>query len=255
MEIDAQSIILKHAIESEKNGTGFVCSAKDRIVFESMAEEINKTFGTKFHFIAEFFHYNIDGAGSIIVKYLNQFESITMRCYFIDNVVSDRVKNCSETVYQLFLDYKNSRQYNNRNGFEAVILDNCIIKLKPKKMKKELTELIRYPKDAYLLPFTTRMLASWKLPEMEPLLKKYLQCSLITERDYVFENESQNEIAGFIQFANRQLFFSAVNGLKYFPSEENAGLIQPLLFSSDNDIAAAAKKTLRYMEKHVNQGG
>ena len=248
-----QKVILFDAIEEEKKGIRFAYSTQDRALFNEMAREVNETVGTNFHYIAEFQFYVIPGAGSIIAKYINQFQSLIIRCDLMHHLVSDRVENCADIVYEQYLAFENSDFYNRQcssRSYVAIVLDNAFRKLKPKKLKKQLIVAVQNPMNACLLPFTMRMLASWKIPEMDALCQDYLQYPVFSERDFVFEEDVPFEKrSAFVQYENKQLFFTAMECLKYFPNSENMARIEKYEKAQDKDVAAAARKNLAYMKK------
>lgn len=48
----------------------------------------------------------------------------------------------------------------------------------------------------------------------------------------------------------RELMFTALGGLKYYPSAKNMDLLRNYTAQDDADIRAAAKKSIEYMQKH-----
>ena len=51
------------------------------------------------------------------------------------------------------------------------------------------------------------------------------------------------------EFIKRELLFTAIDGLKYYPSAEARDIIIPLANSADKDIQSAAKRTLKALTK------
>ena len=52
-----------------------------------------------------------------------------------------------------------------------------------------------------------------------------------------------------VEFMKRELTFTAIYGLKYYPSEEVRDIIASLETSADKDIKSAAKRTLIALTK------
>lgn len=109
-------------------------------------------------------------------------------------------------------------------------------------------ELAHNPRDAFYLPFTMRMLASWKLPEMKDLLLSYAANDSISAQDVGIHDSEQLYFPS-VESIKRELTFTAINGLKYYPSAEVIGVILSLTFNSDKDIKSAAKRSLMALTK------
>ena len=118
---------------------------------------------------------NLHASGEIMREYIELFESEYVRAYLIPQLVYDKVKNCADTVIGMYMHFKASDYYIAKAGKPmpaaiCVRYDNAFRQLKPKKMQNRLLELAHYPVDAFYLPLTMRMLASWKSEEMENIL-------------------------------------------------------------------------------------
>lgn len=243
------SKILLNNIEQEIKGLDYIYPKADKELLHRLLEEINTYAGTNFHYLAELDAFNIPGSGKIIAKYITNFSSESVKGILIPQMVSDKVKNCDKLIIQLYLHFKSSNEYIARPGEPApahiyVRYDNAIKRLKPKKYAKELLALARNPRDAFYLPFTMRMLASWKLSEMKNLLISYSTDDCFTAQDVGIYDDEQQYFPPF-ESMKRELKFTAIDGLKYYPSKEVADLITPFLSSCDKDVRAAAKRTLK----------
>lgn len=244
------SKILLASIEREKNGTDYVCPEADKVLLQELFDEINSCTGTNFRTLAELDAFRIPGSGNIITKYIAGFTSETVKGYLIPQIVADKVVDCDKQILQLYRHFKSSDEYISKPGCPApahiyVRYDNAFRKLKPKRLAKDLVELASHPRDAFYLPFTMRMLASWRLPEMFDLLIRYSSCDELTAHDVGIYDGSDVPFYPPLEFIKRELRFTAINGLKYFPSPEAVGIIEPFTASADKDIRAAAKKTLK----------
>ena len=124
-------------------------------------------------------------------------------------------------------------------------------RMAPKKLKNELVKLARNPRDAFYLPFTMRMLSSWRIPEMEALLISYSSVNSITPQD-VGITESEKPYFPPFEFIKRELIFTAIAGLKYYPSAEALDIITALAADSDPDIKVAAQKTLKALKNNIH---
>lgn len=251
--MQSYSNVLINSIEREKKGIDYICTKADKELLHKLLVEINNYAGTDYHYLAELNAFNIAGAGSIVAKYITEFSSEGVKGYLISQMVSDKIKDCDKLIYQLYMQFRLSDQYIAKPGEPApayiyVRYDNAFRVLKPKRLAKDLIKLAYSPRDAFYLPFTMRMLASWKMPEMEDLLLSYAADDSFSAQDVGIYSSEQPYAPSF-EFMKRELTFTAINGLKYYPSAEVIGVITSLTASSDKNIKLAAKRTLIAMTK------
>lgn len=253
---------LQKAIEDEKAGIGYCYSEEDREILDEMFEEINY-FGKKLHYIAELDSFNVAGAGTIMAKYIRRFPSEAVRAYLIPQIVSDRILDGDKLILDLYLHFKDSDAYFSPPGKGSPVhiyvrYDNAFRMLKPKRLKNELIKLAYNPHDVHRLPFTMTMLASWKLPEMRELLIFYSKSENVTQKSVGVLGDDNTTIpldltTTYFEHIRRELQFTAINGLRYYPSKETYDTIVSFLDSSDEDICAAARKTLKSLERKNTQ--
>ncbi len=246
------SAVLRDAIEREKVGNGYEYSKEDRNILDEMFKEINEAVGGNYHYLAEIDLLYIKGAGSIALKYIEKFSSEGVRAFLLPHIWHEVGKSSADIIYDLYLHFKESKSYISKpnepsSAFIYVRYDNAFMKLKPKKLKNELLELVRNPRDAFYLPFTTRMLASWKMEQMEDLLISYLDSDNISNE--VLGISSDDKYYPSAEVIKRELKFTAITGLKYYPSVKNIELIKQYSEDADKDIRACAKKTLKAYSK------
>ena len=247
------SKVLIACIEREKNGLDYICPKADKELLHKLLDDINRYAGTDYHYLAELAAFNIPGAGSIVAKYITEFSSEDVKGYLIPQMVSDKIKDCDTLVFQLYMQFRSSDEYIAKPGEPApthiyVRYDNAFKTLKPKRLAKALTELAHSPRDAFYLPFTMRMLASWKIPEVKDLLLSYCAEDSFSAYDVGIYDDKQQYFPSF-EFMKRELTFTAIYGLKYYPSEEVSNIIMSLATSTDKDIKLAAKRTLIALTK------
>lgn len=247
--------VLQDLIDGEKQGKHYPYSQKDRLTLDEMFNELNRYAGTNFHYLAELDVYDIAGSGTIIMRYLWRLETQTARAFLIPQLVSDRIKDCDKLVLDLYLDYKKSDKctLDPERGRTAAVdarYDNAFRRLKPKRLKRELLELAANPQDAYRLPFTMQMLASWKLPEMYDILLRYANSENTTPEQLGFLADTQ-ERQQRIGLIKRDLQFVAIGGLKYYPTPKTIQILSEFIRSPDKDIVLAARKTLKSLEKKL----
>lgn len=245
--------VLADFIEQEKQGRLYCCSEHDRLILGRMFEEINRKLGTDIHYLAQADNMNLHASGEIMREYIELFESEYVRAYLIPQLVYDKVKNCADTVIGMYMHFKASDYYIAKAGQPmpaaiCVRYDNAFRQLKPKKMHNRLLELAHCPVDVFYLPFTMRMLASWKSEEMENILISYLKPVFLTAAEFGLESDERGKLR--FEKICRELMFTALGGLKYYPSAKNIDLLRDYVVHDDADIRAAAKKSIEYMQKH-----
>lgn len=243
------STLLLDSIEKEKAGMDYRCPEGDKELLADLLLEINHYAGTDLHYLAELDAFHIPGTGRIVAEYIEKFSSESVKGYLIPKLVSDKVQECDKLILQLYLHFRSSDEYIAPPGATAPAhiytrYDNAFRTLRPKRLSKELIALAHSLRDAFYLPFTMRMLASWKLPEMKSLLVSYAMSDLITAADVGICDDGRVYFPP-LEFIKRELTFTAIEGLKNYPSEEAINVIAPLASSADNDIKAAAKKALK----------
>lgn len=241
--------VLLDSIEREKRGTDYVYTDSDKEILRGLLQEINMYAGTQFQYLAELDAFTIPGSGSIIARYISRFASESVRGYLIPQLVSDRIKDCDKIVLQLYWHFKSSDEYIAKQGKPApahiyVRYDNALKALKPKRLKEDLLMLAHNPRDVFYLPFTMRMLASWKVPELKELLLTYSSAANITAQDVGLGKNPNNYLPP-LDFIRRELRFTAIKGLKYYPSTETIEILNQCAIDSDVDIRVAAQKTLK----------
>lgn len=240
-------------IEREKKGIDFVYSEEDRKILDQLFDELNSLMGTDYQYLAELDAFEIKDSAEIIARYITAFSSESVRGYLIPNLATGKVKDCDRLVLQMYRNFKESDMYISKPGLPApahiyVRYDNAICTLKPKRLCGDLISLARCPRDAFYLPRSMRMLASWKEPELLEILLQYVANDGVNATDVGLIDKNANSYPS-IEFIMRELRFTAIAGLKYFPSPQVRDIIKGLAADTDRDISMAAKKTLRSFRK------
>lgn len=247
--------ILRDLIKDEKRGIDYNYTKKDKIIFTKMLDEIYELTRCRFRYLAELDFYDIPNIGPIIAKYISAYESEDMKGYLIPQVVADQVKDCDLLILDL---YKNFRCTDN-NIIESsshhiyARYDNAFKSMKSKRIKNDLLEIISCPIDAYNLPFTTELLAKWKLPEMKNILIRYLEPSQVLYKEVGLTDLELCEHEKILNHIKRELQFRAIDGLKYYPDKDVYDKLKPFLTANDIDIKIAAKKSVQKIEKVLNK--
>ena len=250
--------VLMSFIEREKKGLDYIYPKADKKVLRKLLKEINRYAGTNFHYLAELDAFDIHGTGNIVAKYITEFSSEGVKGYLVPQMVADKIKDCDRLVLQLYMHFRSSDEYIAKPGEPApahiyVRYDNAFRRLKPKRFAKDLIALAHNPRDAFYLPLTMRMLASWKIPEMRDILLSYSANNSFSAQDVGIYDSEKPYFPSF-EFMKRELTFTAIDGLKYYPSAEVMEIITSFANSTDKDIKAAAERTLTALNKRQTAG-
>ena len=242
--------VLQDSIENEKDGLEYRYSDSDREILNEMFAELIALYQTDFHYLAELDAYSIKGAGELFLKHIDRFESEYIRAILMTQIVDNGVKNAEQIVLRLYQHFKSSDEYiSTQNQTSPAHIytkyDNAFAKLKPKRLKDELLALIGTARDACYLPLTVQMLASWKIPELQEVLISYLDGSDITAESVGLLADAEGYYPS-LDFIKRQIKFSAIAGLKYYPCDKVKKLLMEYSADADKDIAQAAKKVVKY---------
>lgn len=248
--------VLLDSIEREKAKLDYFYSENDRRILDKMFDDINSVLHTNIHYLAEVDAFDIVGAGSIMIKYIYDFESESIRAYLIPQIVSDKVDNVEELIVDLYKKFRASSEYISTANKPAPAhiytrYDTAISRLKPKKIKIALMDIIHTPRDVYYLPLTVRMLASWKMAQLKDLLLYCVRDGGITHEDVALANDSENYYPSF-DVINRQLKLIAISNLKYYPSREILKFLLNFSVGDDSDLNACVEKSISYMRKTVD---
>jgi len=244
-----KNAILQDNIKKEQAGTDYVYSQADRAILTEMLSEINCRLGTDIHYLAEVDAYNLLGAGDIIESYIHKFESQSVRGYLLPQLILDRLPGCDNTILQLYLSFKKSDVYISKPGMPAPAhiytrYDSVIKKMKPKRLQRQLVELICNPRDAFYLPFTMRMVASWRSTDIYEVLQRYAQGSSFSAQDVGLPENAKNYYPS-VDVIDRGIRFSAIAGLRYYPSVKTMEILAQCTCDPNDDISKAAQKVIK----------
>jgi hypothetical protein len=242
--------MLNDAICDEIAGVDYTYNEHDKEILKKMFAEINLQTGSEYNYLAEVAELAMRGAGSIMAQYVDLFDSESIRCYLIPHIVSDGVRCSMEIVLQSYLRFRTSKEYISKAGEPSpahiyVRYDNAFKSLKPKRLAAELYAIVKEPRDAYYLPLTVRMLSSWKIIDMEELLLAFLGGTSITAESVGLGADGCEEYYPSLDTIKRELRFTALAGLIHFNTERTFKAIESVIHDADEDIANAAKKTLK----------
>lgn len=238
--------VLNDCIEREKAGTDYVCPTEDKSTLLEMLDEINAECATNMKYLAELDAFHVIGAGKIIVKYIDRFSSESVRAYLIPQLLLDKIRDCDRLILRMYLHFRESSEYISAPGNPSpshicTRYDNAFHKLKSKRIVEDLLNILSSPRDAFYLPLTVKMLASWKVPELEQILLKYLDSDAVSMRDIGLCEDGQTYFPSFAYIC-RELKFTAMNGLRYYPSEKAVDAICMYVSDIDKDIRLLANK-------------
>lgn len=239
--------VLNDCIAREIAGTDYICIGNDKVILLEMMNAINAKTGTNIQYLAELDAFHIFGAGEIIAEYIDLFSSNSVKAYLIPQLVLEKVRDCDNIILRLYMQFRESQDFISQPGKPApshiyVRYDSAFHSLKSKRIVSNLLDIVSSPRDAFYLPLTVKMLASWKIPELKELLILYSQPEGISMHDVGLQGDGQSFFPPF-SFICRELRFTAIHGLRYYPAEDSLHALQTCMEDPDADIRIAARKT------------
>ena len=224
------------------------------IAIDKMFAEINAKLNTNFHYIAEIDSFSIPGSGPIMAQYILKFSSESIRAYLTPQIVSDRVSGVDALVIELYRKFKSSSEYISPAdepdpAHIYARYDNAISTLKPKKLKLDLLEVVNTPRDVFYLPFTVRMMASWKLPGFKNLLLYCIRDGGISLEDIGLPDDNRTYYPSF-EFIKEQLKYIVIDSLKYYSTNDVLDYLSTIN-DNDPDLDICIKRTVAYINKHL----
>lgn len=217
-----------------------------------MIDAINAKAGTNVQYLAELDTFHIFGAGEIIAEYIDFFSSESVKAYLIPQLVLDKVKDCDKLILRLYMQFRKSQSFISQPGEPApshiyVRYDSAFHSLRSKRIASNLLDIVFSPRDAFYLPLTVKMLASWRVPELKKALLIYSSPDSISAHDVGLQENGQSYFPPF-SFMRKELRFTAINGLKYYPSEETLDALNVCVSDLDADIRTAARKVIKKLQ-------
>lgn len=236
--------VLRSSIEREKAGLDYCYGPEDRERLQEMLEEGNRKLGTNLYYLAEIDAYDLAGAGEIFCRYIDGFQSESVRAYLLPQIIADKVPGCDALLLRLYRHFQSSPEFLPVNGrlpaHIYVRYDNAFRKRKPKKLEAELLTLAQDPVSFFYLPFTMELLARWRAPSMAGLLLAYGSGKAQLPAAFR-QGLSERQLA----FAERQIRFTVIACSSYFPTEAVAELVEGFARQGDPDLCQAVEKARR----------
>lgn len=247
--------VLRDAIQKEIRGEDYFYSASDKVLLQEMFAEINRKLGTHIRYLAEMDAFIYHGSGEIVAQYIKQFETESVRAILLAQIIADKIPDCDLLTYELYMHFKKSDSYISKPlkpspAHIYVRYDNAFNRLRPRRLKAELLELARSPRDAEYLPLTMRKLASWRTPQMHDILLSYADSDRLTPKDVWLDPNDDRRRGPTLETIKRNLKFTAIAGLKYYTTSEAKSVLNRFSAYDDKDFREAAEKSLAFMAKH-----
>ena len=215
-----------------------------------MLDQINVKCGAHIKYLAELDVFHVKGAGEVVAEYIDKFFSESVKVYLIPQLLLDRINDCDRLVLQLYEHFRMSDEYISAPGRPApshicARYDNAFCKLKSKRIAADVVNIVSSPRDAFYLPLTVKMLASWRLPLLKQILLKYLNSDAITIQDVgLYDDQTYYPPFSYI---TRELKFIAMNGLAYYPSQETTDALSMCMSDPDSALSLQANRILKKM--------
>lgn len=203
----------------------------DQAVIQSILHEIKiiDESNRSYRNIEELNQYHIQGAGTVVAKYIWALKSQAARAGLLHHLIGKRsyhcarVKNCNELVWKLFLDYLISDAC-----LDSGILndyDQAFATLKPREYATELVEVAKNPCLFNSMPKTMCMLASWQQPDFIDVLLDYFANPQRIEEylsQYTLDEDMVKKEVNWWQHSGQ---YTTIIGLKYYSSEQIAAML------------------------------
>ena len=240
--------VLMDQIRDEQQRKAYIYNDEDYNALQFLLRDINQ-LGYNFSYLAELNAFSIPGADAIIEKHILNFRSESTRAYLVVHLTD---KKYSNLVFDMYMHFKNSSEYISSSGKPDPAhiyarYDNTFKRIKPKKLKDELFDLVCNPRDAFYLPFTTRMLASWKIPELKQVLIRYLHSDNLMPESVNMQLDDEHSQRYFL-YMKKRLKYTGIHALRYYPSYETLSLLKDELKTGDENQKVAIEKTIEYMK-------
>ena len=241
---------LNFYIEMEKKGELIDFTTNDILLFKELCEVINNQLDVDVHFVSQLDMYYYSGAGRIIAEYIDRFSSEKLKSYLSRQIVADKVENCDKKILDLYNNFKTTDEYSSLdcdvNFITCLNYDWDFKELRPKRLKEELLKFAYNLRDATCLTGTIKMLSTWRLPEMEILLREYIHNEGYSYEDFHIDENDPLSTPSMIAM-KRKLIELGVYCLRYYPNDENANIVKKYLYPDNyiiHDIAASSLKKM-----------
>lgn len=223
-------ILYKSAIEDEKEWRREKENKHDVLICDRLIKEV-RDLGYNYHYLVDLTNRKNDDQEllDIVLKYIGKFDDEFVSAELADVVGKKGNYSATETILNHYKTSPARKAYRYSSFY-----DNAFYRIKDKRFISSYLEFLREPEDAVKLPLTMVLLGKWQVKEALPFLLEYLDSAL----------PYSNEFA-------RDLIFIAINALSYYRDEDGSiqKKIEFQLMSKDKDIAAAAQKAIKRMQK------
>lgn len=222
--------------EAQLDVSSPVVSKQDAAVLHDMIQEINMACGSNFRGYSDISDSLIAGSGDIVAKWIFHLQSHMTRASLLFHLAGDRqngvkpIKNCANIIWQLYSDYRVSSEYFDRRI--QMEYDAAFVALRSKALSENIVRIADNPLEFSWLPRTMKMVASWKPVGFPKLLRKALEqpelmCEFLSTQDSeIMLRDAGDSIEHECNRWKETASFTAVVGLKYFPSEQNLALLR-----------------------------
>ena len=224
-EVIIKGLLYQSAIERELEQRGKPEHLSDYILVDQMLSEINR-LGFDFRYLYDIERLLITNKDivNIILGYLGRFDNDGITAELVSSIGYKGNKFATAGIIEAFNDLVQKPGF---RAFLTVFYDNAFNRLKDKRYIDEYLKWAANPDIAKEMPFTMRMLGSWKLPEAKELFMGYLQPD-----------------------GERKLMSSAMGALAKYKNDEDAkAKIHAMQQSKNKVISDSAKNLYEKMNK------
>lgn len=256
--------MLADFIIKERHGQLYTFLGDDKNVVRRMCDEINETYPDypyKFNYLTEIERIGLPvGAGTILMKYIHQFESETCRAALLPSVYPDRkiIPGLDRTILDLYYHFRASSFYLLSpgrtperpvvgSGHIYIAYDNALKWATTRKTLPEVLELLKCRREVYILSITERTIAKkWAPPELGEIMAAHLLNTSVTKSDVCLP-ETGICLPNFEHLVE-QTCFNAIDCLRYYPSKENLEIIRGYINHKNKELGKYAEKKAKVIE-------
>lgn len=256
---------LADAIEEEIAGTAYKFEGNDRDVLAQMCDEINQTFpdySVEIHYLAQIdISYTPAGISPILLKYIYQFKSESCRAVLLPIIILDKTKykikirDLDRIAMDLYHNFRASSYYiappgSGSSAHIYIRYDNSISRVVSSKILPELVELMKSPRDMYILTITAFKIAKkWAPKELGEIMAKHLINTNVTSADVGLPEEG--EYYPSFETITQHNSFTAIKCLQFYPSEENLRIIMDYTNHPYKNLAKFAQEHAEKMKNKL----
>lgn len=221
---------------------------EDILTMHAFLADIHAATGHFFFDFADFCAAPVCGAAPVIESCIFRFHSQAIRASMLAPLTADPPENCDALILELYRGFQVSVEYISHPGYPpprhiTVQFDRAFCALAPRHMAQDLLHLLSNPRDAYYLPGTLKMLASWQMPELEEILIQFMDGYIVNQYRLGIDDTRLHYLPS-VETIRRELELSAMNCLRHYPTPRTIAVLSRYARGWDPDFSAKAQDVL-----------